>query len=57
MSNFIDLYLVEDEEGEYYEAFSDHTIAEDYVRTANTALRTNSKKLRVRHTIVDIEGD
>ena len=53
-AQWIDLYVVEDEEGVYYEAFSDLSWAEDYVKNCNEGLRKNSPKLVVRHTTADI---
>lgn len=53
-AQWIDLYVVEDEEGVYHEAFSDESWAEDYVKHNNTVLRSNSPRLVVRHTTADI---
>lgn len=53
-AQWIDLYVVEDEEGVYYEAFSDEMLATDYVINCNGGLRKNSPKLVVRHTTADI---
>ena len=53
-AQWIDLYVVEDEEGVYYEAFSDENLAEYYVKGSNEGLRMNSPKLVVRHTTADI---
>lgn len=55
MSRWIDLYVVEDESGEYYEAYGDEVTASEYVAMMNDTLRKNSPKLVVRHTTVDIE--
>ena len=54
MSRWIDLYVVEDEDGVYYEAFSDGTMAAQYVEYSNNTLRKNSPKLVIRHTTADI---
>lgn len=54
MSQWVDAYVVEDEDGQYFELFGDHTLAEDYVKEINQNLRVASKQLIIRHTIVDI---
>lgn len=55
MSIWVDAYVVESENGTYFELFGDHTMAEDYVETINSSVRAESPKLVLRHTIVDIE--
>jgi hypothetical protein len=55
MSQWVDAYIVEDEEGNYYELFGDSVLAVDYIDAINDGLRANSPKLVIRHTIVDIE--
>ncbi|WMM95576.1 hypothetical protein CRP143_gp11 [Roseobacter phage CRP-143] len=55
MSIWVDLYVVENEEGQWYELFGDEVTADQYVENINSSLRKNSPPLRVRHTIVDIE--
>lgn len=55
MSQWVDLYVVEDKEGQWYELFGDQVTAEQYVDNINSTLRANSPPLVIRHTIVDIE--
>jgi hypothetical protein len=55
MSNWVDVYVVEDAEGQWYEVFSDEVMAAEYCLSVNNNLRQNSPPVLVRHTIVDIE--
>ena len=55
MSIWVDAFVVEDENGKYYELYGDQVTAEDYVDMINSTARAFSPKLVVRHTIVDIE--
>lgn len=55
MSQWVDAYIVEDEEGQYMEMFGDEVAATEYVDVINNTLRENSPPLIIRHTIVDIE--
>lgn len=57
MSNWVDVYVVEDAEGQWYEVFSDEVMAAEYCLSINENLRKNSPPVLVRHTIVDIEEE
>lgn len=54
MSIWVDAYVVEDDEQQYFELFGDYLLAQDYVVKVNDTLRANSPPLVIRHTIVDI---
>lgn len=56
MSIWVDVWVLEDHEGLYFELFGDEVMANEYANLMNETVRKHSEPLTVRHTIVDIEG-